>query len=366
MKRGQFIFMSIPPLNKILVIAMPYLGDVLLATPLIHSLRGAYPNAQINVLVFKNTQAMLEGNPDINEIITVTQRATLQEKWQFFKQIFRRYNAVFALPTNDRAFFYSLFAAPLRINAVPPKNKTGWWKRFFVKHWVEFDDDKTHTVLQHLKLLDLVGIEPVYKLVPPQPKSKSPLPPFSKGGERKYAVLHCCAQWTYKQWTSQNWLAVANHLLSLGITPVFSGSNAPEELAYIENIMTQLPDSAINLAGKTSLAELTEIIQNAQLFIGVDTGATHLAAATGIPVIALFGATNPVVWSPFPFNYQSNENPFARKGSQHVNNIYLLQGEGDCVPCQLEGCERNRQSRSRCLDELPAQSVNQLITKLLG
>lgn len=348
-------------LEKILVIAMPYLGDVLLATPLIHSLQVAYPNAQLDVLVFKNTQIMLEGNPDISNVITVLHRASFQEKCQLIWQIFRRYNAVFTLPTNDRAFFYSLLAAPLRINAVPQKSKTGWWKRFFVSHWVEFDDDKTHTVLQHLKLLDLMGIEPIYKLVPPRSESKYPLP-----ANLKYAVLHCYPQWTYKQWTSQNWLNVAQHLLNLNITPIFSGGNATDELAYIENLISQLPETAINLAGKTSLAELTEIIKNAQLFIGVDTGATHLAASTGIPVIALFGATNPVVWSPFPFDYQSNENPFVRKGSQHVNNIYLLQGEGDCVPCQLEGCERNRQSRSHCLDELPSERVNTLVSQLLN
>ncbi len=348
-------------LEKILVIAMPYLGDVLLATPLIHSLKVAYPNAQLDVLVFKNTQMMLEGNADISNVITVQHRASFQEKCQLIWQIFRRYNAVFALPTNDRAFFYSLLAAPLRINAVPQKNKTGWWKRFFVSHWVEFDDDKTHTVLQHLKLLDLIDVEPCYKLIPPQTENTSLLP-----ANLKYAVLHCCPQWTYKQWTSENWVNVAKYLLSLGITPVFSGGNAPDELAYIENLISQLPETAINLAGKTSLAELTEIIKNAQLFIGVDTGATHLAAATGIPVIALFGATNPVVWSPFPFDYQRSENPFARKGSQHVNNIYLLQGEGDCVPCQLEGCERNRQSRSHCLDELPSERVNTLVSQLLN
>jgi heptosyltransferase-3 len=353
--------MSIPSLNKILAIAMPYLGDVLLATPLIHSLRVAYPNVQIDILVFKATQIMLKNNPDISNVITVKPRSSFYEKYQIIWQIFRRYDVVFTLPTSDRAFFYSLFAAPLRINAVPPKPKTGWWKRFFVKHWVEFDDDKTHTVLQHLKLLDLVGIEPIYKLVPPRNESKYPLP-----ANLKYAVLHCCAQWTYKQWTTENWLSVAHHLLSLNITPVFSGGNAADEHTYIENLTNQLPKTVINLAGKTSLAELAEIIKNAQIFIGVDTGTTHLAAATGIPVIALFGATNPVVWSPFPFNYQSRENPFERKGSQHVGNIYLLQGEGECVPCQLEGCDKNRDSRSRCLDELPAQRVNELITKLLN
>ena len=353
-------------LEKILVIAMPYLGDVLLATPLIHSLRVAYPNAQIDVLVFKNTQIMLEGNPDISTVITALHRATFREQCQLIWQIFRRYNAVFTLPTNDRAFFYSLFSAPLRINAVPPKPKTGWWKHFFVTHWVEFDDDKTHTVLQHLKLLDLVGIEPRYKLVPPQVKNPIDVAkkfPFMM--QNRYAVLHCCPQWIYKQWTSENWLSVARHLLSLNITPIFSGGNSPDELSYVANLMPQLPDTAINLAGKTSLAELTEIIKNAQFFIGVDTGATHLAAATGIPVIALFGATNPVVWSPFPFDYQSNANPFVRKGSQHVGNIHLLQGEGDCVPCQLEGCDRNRQSRSRCLDDLSAERVNSLVNQLL-
>ncbi len=348
-------------LEKILVIAMPYLGDVLLATPLIHSLRVAYPNAQIDVLVFKSTQIMLEGNSDISNVITVQHRASFYEKCQLIWRIFRHYNAVFALPSNDRAFFYSLCAAPLRINAVPPKPKTGWWKRFFVSHWVEFDDDKTHTVLQHLKLLDLVGIEPRYQLVPPQTVNKYPLPP-----NLKYAVLHCCPQWTYKQWTAENWLSVARHLLSLNITPVFSGGNAADEMAYIENLTTQLPKTVINLAGKTSLAELAEIIKNAQLFIGVDTGATHLAAVTGIPVITLFGATNPVMWSPFPFNYQSRENPFERKGSQHVGNVHLLQGEGDCVPCQLEGCDRNRNSRSRCLDELSAERVNALVNQLLN
>ena len=357
--------MNIPHFNKILVIAMPYLGDVLLATPLIHSLRVAYPNAQIDVLVFKNTQIILEGNLDISNVIAVKPYSNFHEKFRFIWQIFRHYNAVFTLPITDRAFFYSFFAAPLRINAVPRKNKTGWWKRFFVTHWVEFDDDKTHTVLQHLKLLDLIAVPARYKLVPPQVNPIDVAKKFPFITKNRYAVLHCCPQWIYKQWTSENWLSVARHLLNLNITPIFSGGNSPDELIYVANLMTQLPDTAINLAGKTSLAELTEIIKNAQFFIGVDTGATHLAAATGIPVIALFGATNPVVWSPFPFDYQSNANPFVRKGSQHVGNIHLLQGEGDCVPCQLEGCDRNRQSRSRCLDDLSAERVNSLVNQLL-
>ena len=58
--------------EKILVIAMQYLGDVLLTTALLHSLRQAYPDAQLDVLVYSNTAAMLEGNSDINHIITIS------------------------------------------------------------------------------------------------------------------------------------------------------------------------------------------------------------------------------------------------------------------------------------------------------
>ena len=81
--------------KKILVIAMRYLGDVLLTTPLIHSLRQAYPDSRLDVLVFSNTAAMLEGNSDINQIITTPNRPKFIDYFQLFRQIFRQYDLVF-------------------------------------------------------------------------------------------------------------------------------------------------------------------------------------------------------------------------------------------------------------------------------
>jgi len=110
---------------------MRYLGDVLLTTPLLHSLRQAYPDAQLDVLVFRNTASMLEGNPDISHIITTPNRPKLHDYWQLFRQLFRRYDLAIATQAGDRPFLYTLLAAPLRVAVVPPKNTTGWWKRFF-------------------------------------------------------------------------------------------------------------------------------------------------------------------------------------------------------------------------------------------
>lgn len=355
-----------PKPGRILVIAMRYLGDVLLTTPLIRSLRQAYPDARLDVLVFRNTADMLEGNPDINHIITTPNRPGFADYRQLFRQLFRQYDLAIATQSGDRPFLYTLLAAPLRVAVVPQKNTTGWWKRFFVQRWTEFDGN-THTVLQHLKLLDLINVPRCFSLVPPQTGNTQQLTkrlPFLADNVH-FAVLHTHPQWTYKQWTVEGWIEIGVYLKSLGLKLVLSGGPVQAEIDYVANIQRQLPEDTINLAGQVSLAQLAYIIAQAKLYIGPDTGITHLAAATGIPVIALFGPTNPVKWAPFPCGYQENANPFAQKGDQHVNNVYLAQGQAYCVPCDLEGCDRHQHSRSRCLDELSPADIKRIVRPLL-
>jgi heptosyltransferase-3 len=357
-----------PKPTKILVIAMRYLGDVLLTTPLVHSLRQAYPDARIDVLVFRNTASMLEGNSDINHIITTPNRPKFLDYWQLVKQLFRQYDLAIVTQAGDRPFLYTLLAAPLRIAVVPPKNSTGWWKRFFVQRWTEFDDENTHTVLQHLKLLDLIDVPHSYSLIPPQTSNARQLTeqfPFL-ADNTGYAVLHPHPQWTYKQWTVEGWIEVGRYLKKLGLKLVLSGGSAKEEIDYVANLQRQLPEDTINLAGRVSLAQLAYIIAQAKLYIGPDTGITHLAAATGIPVIALYGPTNPVKWVPWPSGFNQNVNPFQKTGSQQLNNISLIQGKGACVPCYLEGCDKHRQSRSQCLDTLSPECVKDAIRMALG
>jgi heptosyltransferase-3 len=115
----------------------------------------------------------------------------------------------------------------------------------------------------------------------------------------------------------------------------------------------------IDLSGRLSLAQLADLIRGAALFVGPDTGITHMAAATGSPTIALFGPTDPSKWAPWPVGYETAQAPFAARGSRRVGNVYLIQGytDKDCLPCQLEGCERHRDSHSACLDDLSVQTV---------
>ncbi len=350
--------------RKILVIAMRYLGDVLLTTPLIRSLRQAYPDAQLDMLVYANTVAMLEGNPDINQLITVPSKAKLADHWVLLRQLARRYDLAITTQSGDRPFLYSLFASSRRLGVVPPKPDTGWWKRFFLQRWLEFDDQDTHTVLQHLKILSLINVPPCFALVPPQTQDTQVLNQLL--GNNAYAVLHTHPQWIYKQWTVAGWVEVGRYLHQLGLKIVLTGGTAPAEIEYITNIAHQLPDDTLNLAGQVSLAELTQLLTNATLYIGPDTGITHLAATTNVPVIALYGPTNPVKWAPWPYGFEQQTNPFQKIGCQIVNNITLLQGEKSCVPCHLEGCDRHQGSRSVCLDILSPERVKAAIRLILG
>ncbi|MGZ8214525.1 MAG: glycosyltransferase family 9 protein, partial [Methylosarcina sp.] len=110
---------------RVLVIAMRYLGDVLLTTALIHSIRLAYPNARLDVLVYRNTAAMLEGNPDIDNVITTPNRPEWVDYLSLLPKLSRRYDLAVVTQTGDRPFLYALIAAPLRVGVVPPKKATG-------------------------------------------------------------------------------------------------------------------------------------------------------------------------------------------------------------------------------------------------
>jgi heptosyltransferase-3 len=347
--------------DRILLIIMRYLGDVLLTTPLISSIRQAYKSAKIDILVFDNTAAILEGNPDIDNVICIPNKPTLEEQLHLYKNLFRKYDLAVCTQTGDRPSIAALIAAPNRIGTVPQRNEKGWWKRYFFHGWMEFDNNNTHTVLQHLKLATILGIASHYQLTPPTGHSGKKL-----GELKRYAIFHPHPKWRYKRWPIERWSDTGHYLNQLGIQIVLTGSSAAEEINYIQKIHHQLPENTINLAGKLSLAGLSNLASNAEIFIGPDTGITHLAAATGIPVIAIFGPSNPVKWAPWPYNYQSDSNPFQRTGSQHVNNVFLIQGPGDCVPCYLEGCEKHQLSYSKCLDTLAFSEIKQAINQSLN
>jgi heptosyltransferase-3 len=357
------------PAEKILVIVTRRIGDVLLTTPLLRSLRLAYRNALIDVLVYVGTEGVLAGNPDVSNVITVSKHPNIREYASLVSRIFRRYDLALAVQCGDRPAIYSFEAARKRVNIVPACGVREAWKRFITSAWVELDSENTHTVIQNLRFCDVLGIPRYYEVIAPEsPKANQALErklPFSLCGD-PFAVFHMVPLRVYKRWKLEGWVKMAEYFACQGFYVVITGGGGGEEKAYVRSAVSRMPENVVNLAGRLSFGEVSFLLRSCRLYIGVDTSVTHLAAATGAPTVALYGPTNPVTWAPWPHGYSMDKNPFERKGTQRVGNVLLIQGEGDCVPCHQEGCERNRRSKSRCLDELSVRKVIEGVNMLLS
>jgi len=350
-------FPSAPP-RRILLSCTQRLGDVLLATPLLRSLARAWPQAQIDMLVFADTVTVLEGNPDVATVIAVPRRAAWSERLRELRGLWRRYDlALSPLPT-DRARLYCWAAAPYRLGLLRREAKERA-KGLLLNAWRRFDDLDTHSVAMGLTLAELLGITAVHEVVPPQlpPPQRDALLERLALASKRYAVLHCYPKFRYKMWTAEAWLALARWLNSHGIALVFTGGGEAGELAYVGDIAAA--SGGLDCAGTLNLAETAEVIRGAALYVGPDTVATHIAAASGTPTVALFGPSNPVKWGPWPLGWTQGSSPWKMRASGRQGNVYLLQGEDPrgCVPCLLEGCERQVDSASACLDSLPASRV---------
>src|SRR5262245_40803206 len=130
--------------RTILVVVTRRIGDVLLATPLIRSLKRAWPDAAVDALVFDGTEDAIGANPDVRRVLTIAPRPGLARHVGLLLGILRRYDIALSLVPGDRPTFYAFVAGRWRAGLLLPTKKESW-KRRFLDRWVAFDDRDTHT-----------------------------------------------------------------------------------------------------------------------------------------------------------------------------------------------------------------------------
>lgn len=351
--------------RRALVVVPRRLGDVLLATPVIRSLKQAYPDCRVDALVFAGTEAILAGNPDVTAVLTIAERPTAGEHFTLARRLFRRYDLALSLVPGDRSTLYAWCAGRTSAGLVVDEVKHAWKKRLLGR-WVPFDDRGTHTVAMHLRLVEALGIPPVPEIVAswrPADADAARTALAAQGVTGAYAVLHPFPKFRYKQWPMEHWVALAESLRARGLTVVLTGGPDPAERACCADIAQRTP--VVNLAGALSLPATACVIAGARAYTGPDTATTHLAAALGVATVALFGPTDPLKWGPWPQTHRSMDNPWRRVGSQRTGNVAIVQGTIPCTPCLLEGCDRHIDSAADCLTRLPPHAVIAVLETLL-
>lgn len=345
-----------PPRSALLV-APRRLGDVLLATPAVRSLKRAFPACRVDALVFAGTESVLAGNPDLDRVLTVAPRPGFAAHIGFLAQILRRYDLALSLMPGDRPTFYAWLAGRSSAGLVIDSAKHAW-KRLLLDHWAPFDDKDTHTVITYLRLIEALGIAPVAEVVVswgPEDQCAAREALAEHGVTAPYGVLHPFPKFRYKMWHEEGWIETARWLAGRGMKVVLTGGPDPDERAYCEALAART--GATTLAGRLSLPAVAGVVAGAAVYVGPDTVTTHVAAALGVPTVALFGPSDPVKWGPWPQAQRALDNPWRRVGSQVRGNVHLVQGEASCVPCMKEGCERHINSRADCLAWMSARPV---------
>lgn len=353
-------------LRSALVVCTRRIGDVLLATPVVRSLKAAVPNLSIDMLVFEGTQEAVVANPDIRRIWTIAERPAVRSHLALLRSLWRRYDVAVSVLAGDRPTFHAWVAGRYCIGTLLPDKKS-WWKRRLLSHWVSFDNLHTHTVAMNLRLLAPLGITPlgtpVVSWMGEDERSVRALVPGIQSAQ-PYAVLHVSPKFAYKTWTVDGWVELGRWLSDRGLTVVVTGIESTEQPSC-DQIIHGLP-KAVNLIGRVTLSTLGYLLSRAALYVGTDTAVSHMAAAVGVPSVVLFGPSNPVKWGPWPKDFSSTtQSPWYKRGSQRQGNVFLLQGEGDCVPCLAEGCDHHVKSLSDCLQGLSVHRVIQAADAML-
>lgn len=329
--------------EKILVVKMRHLGDVLLTTPVFSSLKKACPKAQIDAYIYEEAREILEGHSAISSIIGYDRAwkeqgffSKLAHEYSNLRSIHKRgYDLVLNLTEGDRGAVTALFSkAPIRVGFSPK----GRWQKKIYTHIVKHTPGLKHTVERNLDILRGIGVFPqmeereLFFHIPVEAKEKVKL----AVGEAPYILIHPASRWRFKCWEGLKFRELIQHLLNMGKRVVVTSGKDSVEQELVAQIVKDL--DVRNVSGKFTLKEHGALIHGSQLLICVDSVSFHLANALKKRVVAIFGPTSDVTWGPW-------RNPYAKVVAQNFS----------CRPCYQDGCGGSKYSD--CLATLSVEKV---------
>ena len=383
--------MNFKDIKKILVIKLRHIGDVLLTVPVFRALRENFPQAHITAIVNSGTEAVLTGNPLINEVIafdrTIKKINPVQKylkELYFLKKIRGKgFDMTVDLTSGDRAAIIS-FASGAKYRLASDTGKDGFpGKRYFYTHLAK-NDSSQHMVLQNLAVVRQFGIGTenlnVDIFIPEDARTFVKNVFAIKGGQREDKVIHVhpTSRWLFKCWKDEYMAEVISWLLGKGVNVIVTSSPDKREIEKTKKILSlvsyqlsAISHQLIDLCGKTNIKQLAAISEASDLFFGVDSAPMHIAAAVNTPVIALFGPSGAFHWGPWDNNYRgqvsgvsSQEKPYQKQNGIQTFGIHtVIQKDRECIPCGKDGCDGSK--ISRCLEEITPDEVKNILTKKL-
>jgi heptosyltransferase-2 len=336
--------------KRILIIQTAFLGDVILALPMVQTIKSHLPDSLIDMLVIPGTASVLENHPAIHSVI------------QYDKKGGDKLDKFIEALSEVREEEYDVVISPHRFTRSAlltywseAKTRIGFRQNslsFLLTRKAEYVKDR-HEIYRNLDLVKLVpGIE--------YDESRVSLKPdLYPSADQKEKVRHLlnksnlvtfapCSRWFTKQLTLEKSVEISRGLVSAGYNIALIGGN--EDIEYCKELSSIVnEDEIIDLCGKTTPLESYEVICRSKALITVDSAAQHLGAASGKPIVLIYGSTN------MSFGFY----PLTSKYSIVENDAL------ECRPCTDHGRDKCPLGHFKCIVDLSAERIIKNMEELI-
>lgn len=340
--------LSIIP-QRILIVLLGAIGDVTRALPLLTRLRRAYPDAHIAWAVEPAAAPLLDFHPALNEVCLYRRMHGVRVFFPFLQEIRRRrFDLVLDLQRHAKSGLVSWWSgAPVRVGFHRKNSKEGNW--LFNTHTIAPVRDFSLKLGQYLTFADALGLpdDGVRFDLRLRDEEERQVEILLAGIPRPFTAFFLGSRWPSRFWFAQATAEVARILRrEYGMGVVLLGGQ--HEVAFAQAVSEAAEGIVTNLSGKTSLRDLIGIFRRARLAVGPDSGPMHIAAATGTPVISLWGATSPLRSAPW--------------GSAEL----VLRGPAACSPCYVRRCRIERVCMQRITPNQVIEVAREVLSKPLA
>ncbi|MBN2033868.1 MAG: lipopolysaccharide heptosyltransferase II [Deltaproteobacteria bacterium] len=350
----------IDPPHSILLIKLSAIGDVVHTLPLLEVLRKSFPTARIDWLVEEEAWPIIEGHKDVDHVI-ISRRKSWCEKFLSsghrtgVLQEIKRFVQTIRSEYYDLIIdLHGLFKSGILAGLARARRKIGFTggregsMLFLTDRPYPFDYNR-HALERYLQAAEYLGCRT------DSWKGAIPIQETDKAGIDRFLIEHFSpediviavnpmARWNTKLWDEGRFTSLAARLQDeLSCKVLFTGSN--DDRPIIDRITATINPRPLNLAGKTTLRELAYLYSRCRLMVSTDTGPMHIAAAMGVPVVALFGPTAP------------------RRTGPYGKNHTVIQENLECSPCFRKRCPHLTCMKSitveKVFDTVKAHIINQ-------
>jgi heptosyltransferase-1 len=317
----------------ILIVKLGALGDVINTLPLAVLLKNRL-EANIHWLVAPLSYPIVSRHPCVDQTIVFDKKEACASLMEVGKQLrTQTYDVALDLQRTLKSSLFCLAArSRRRIGFDRLRCKEMTWMFPFER--ILPSKAITHMVLQYIEFANYLGVPADDIRWDIQTSGKRPVMV-----PEKYIVLNIGATKESNKWTPEGFAALINGVQQrFGIASIITGGKEDMEMA--DTIMAASNGSGVNLVGKTTLNELTDVLEYAEAVVTCDTGPMHLAVALGKEVVALFGPSDPRRTGPF-------------KG-------HVLEKGVHCSPCNKRHCPD-----PFCMHAISPEDVMEKLTEVL-